>query len=390
MPSNVAHMLICHKAIQKLKEKGIDEYTEFATLLDDSSKKKNYRAYMNLGSLGPDLFYYSRLLEGVKSMLVDGYVQAKGVEPWSYHLHSYMPNKFPLKLTEIVFRDAIREKDAIRKKGEVKLVEDDYRKLAFIAGFLTHVAADQIIHPIVNEAAGPYYRNGTNRRVHRECEVFQDYFLYEKVYRLEEKKGKKYQFFEQDFRSWADCVRGLTFRNTTDWFRYFLQRGFAETYGAFPSEDVIEDSVDNLLLTLSACKKMGPYPEAAEEYEKQGDQSPSYKEYVEKLDYLKFYRMAVELSVVYLIAFYEAYFILREGKDFYKTQKERFLAVVSEADLSCPLETDILKKAEEALRSKSLMARKVRDEAGKLLGKVKILSSRSILEAKDDAEAVRS
>jgi len=42
---------------------------------------------------------------------------------------------------------------------------------------------------VVNSIAGPYYREGQNRRKHRECEVFQDYFLYEEVYRLEEKSG---------------------------------------------------------------------------------------------------------------------------------------------------------------------------------------------------------
>jgi hypothetical protein len=84
-------------------------------------------------------------------MLKEGFVQAKGVTPWSYHLHSHRPNAFPLKLVEIIFSDVIRE------KGKVKLYEDDIRKLAYIAGHLTHIAADQIIHPIVNSVAGPYY-----------------------------------------------------------------------------------------------------------------------------------------------------------------------------------------------------------------------------------------
>ena len=61
MPANVTHMLIAHKAIQTLKAKGIDEFTQFAEVLDDASRSKNYKAYVNLGSLGPDLYYYAKI-----------------------------------------------------------------------------------------------------------------------------------------------------------------------------------------------------------------------------------------------------------------------------------------------------------------------------------------
>jgi len=186
MPANVTHMLIAHKALQTLKAKGVDEYAGFAELLDDTSRSTNYKAYVNLGSLGPDLYYYAKMSSSIKDMLKEGFVQAKGVTPWAYHLHSHRPNEFPLKLVEIIFSDVVRE------NGEVKLDKDDYRKLAYVAGHLTHIAADQIIHPIVNRVAGPYYRRGQNRKKHRACEVFQDYFLYEEVYRLEEKTGSKY------------------------------------------------------------------------------------------------------------------------------------------------------------------------------------------------------
>ena len=230
MPANIAHMLIAHKGLEALKKEKYKGVAEFAEMLDKVSKSKNYQAYVNLGSMGPDLYYYTNLGQSAKDMLVDGFVKAKGVTPWAYHLHSHKPNEFPLKLIEIVFSDAIR------KKGTVKLETDDVRKLAYITGHLSHIAADQIIHPVVNGIAGPYYRSGKNRDVHRECEVFQDYFLYEEVYRLEQKTGPIYEFFEQDFRGWADCVRGVALRNTEDWFRYFLQRGFIETYCAGPSE----------------------------------------------------------------------------------------------------------------------------------------------------------
>ena len=83
MPANIVHMLIAHKALQTLKAKGVAEYTEFADMLDDRSEEKNYKAYMNLGSMGPDLYYYGSLSSSAKDMISEGFVQAKGVTPWA-------------------------------------------------------------------------------------------------------------------------------------------------------------------------------------------------------------------------------------------------------------------------------------------------------------------
>ena len=384
MPANVAHMLIAHKALQTLKAKGIDEFAEFAEVLDDSSRSKNYKAYVNLGSLGPDLYYYTKMSSSIKDMLKEGFVQAKGVTPWSYHLHSYKPNEFPLKLVEILFSDVVR------KNGQVTLENNDKRKLAYVAGHLTHIAADQIIHPVVNRVAGPYYREGQNRKKHRECEVFQDYFLYEEIYRLEEKSGAKYSFFKQDFRKWADCVRGLRTTNAEEWFRYFLQRGFAETYGAFPSEEDIENSVDNLLLTLRVCREVGPYKKAHKEYSRDKENSKMYQAYIRDVDYIKYYRLAVELAVIYLIALYEVYFMLEQGKDFTDKHKRRFLKIVSDADLSCPLKQKIFEKAYAALSDKRNMTVVVKKQISDLLTQTKFLTSTQIFKAKDDKDIVKT
>ena len=384
MPANITHMLIAHKALQTLKAKGIDQYKQFAEKLDDASRSKNYKAYVNLGSLGPDLYYYNRLSSSIKDMLKEGFVQAKGVTRWSYHLHSHRPNEFPLKLVEIIFSDVIRE------NSQVNLYDDDMRKLAYIAGHLTHIAADQIIHPVVNSVAGPYYREGRNRKKHRECEVFQDYFLYEEVYRLEEKTGTKYNFFKQDFRSWTDCVRGITTRNTEEWFRYFLQRGFVETYSSCPSEQDIENSVDNLLLTLRACRQMGPYKKADKEYRKDKENSKMYREYIKDVNYIKHYRLAVELAVIYLIALYEVYFTLKQGKDFTGRHKKRFLSIVCDADLSCPLKQKIFEKASAALRNKRNMTAAIKTHTSGLLTKTKFITPIRIFKTESDRDLLQA
>lgn len=341
MPASVAHMLIAHKGLKKLQQSKDKGLVSFASKLDSGSGKERYQAYMNLGSLGPDLYYFEKLVRGFAGMVIDGYVSAKAVTPWAYHLHSSRPNEFVLKLIQIAFSDADR-------RGKKAIFDTDgWRKIAYIAGHLSHIAADQIIHPLVNKIAGPYYTAGKHRELHREAEVFQDYFLYQEAYSSEDRTKAKYKFFEQDFQNWPDCVFGP--KNTEDWFRYFLQRGFIETYGVGPSEETIENSVDGVLAGLWFAKLKGPYKKADKEYSKHGAKGPLFQEYVGKPGYLKYYDEAVDLTEVYMTALYRVYRLLTDGEGFDDDRKERFCKVVSGADLSCPLEENILKKAKAEL-----------------------------------------
>ncbi|HUT46323.1 MAG TPA: hypothetical protein VMX36_08545 [Sedimentisphaerales bacterium] len=50
-----------------------------------------------------------------------------------------------------------------------------------------------------------------------------------------------------------------------------------------------------------------------------------HREYIKDVDYIKYYRPAVELAVIYLISLYEVYFTLKQGKDFTENHKKRFL-----------------------------------------------------------------
>ncbi len=341
MPANIAHMLICHQAVNKLRDKKIPQLQSYIDFLNSESKEQNYKMYLNLGSMGPDLFYYSSLLQGVKDIIKDGFIEAKGVEPWSYHLHSAKPDWFPAKMIEIVFRDALRNKD-----GKIELGYQDHCKLAFIAGYLTHIAADQIIHPLVDTVTGPYYREGANRKKHRECEAFQDYYLYTCLYKIKDKSGDNYDFFKQDFNKWCDCITGWTFKNTHEWFRYFLQRAFAETYYTFPDEKIIEDSVDNLLLFLRKCNGLEVYEKAAEDFKQNGEKSNFYIEYIGNIEYLKYYRVAVELADVYLMALYEIFEALNNNEDLIaKKINIRFADIIDGSDLTRPLDKEILDNA---------------------------------------------
>ncbi len=327
MPANIAHLLICNKAVKVLQDGG--EYEAFINILDADERKP----YLNLGSIGPDLSYYGSQWEGMKSLLLEQTDQPLGVDGWSYLLHSREPNQFPLTLIELTWKDTRWE--------EQEWEGNDLDKFAFACGYLSHMAADQIIHPLVNEIAGPYYRKGENRKIHRECGIYQDVGLFHTLYPDED-------FMEKSFHLWVD-VEPRSSRNAPDWFRYFIQRAFVESHGVYPKEQEVEDWVDGLLLILRGIKWIGPYKTAYEELKQNGVSSERFTKYFK--DYMKFFFQAVELTSIYWKMVFELYDPLEQILQISDSMRKRFKKVVQNADLSSPLQKNILKEAKEALHT---------------------------------------
>ncbi len=96
------------------------------------------------------------------------------------------------------------------------------------------------------------------------------------------------------------------------------------------------------------------------------------------------------MAVIYLIALYEVYFVLKEGKDFTDQHRERFLKIVSDADLSCPLKQEIFEKARAELRNKSTMETAFRTHTSKLLAKTKFITTNRIFKAGNDRDIVKA
>jgi len=135
---------------------------------------------------------------------------------------------------------------------------------------------------------------------------------------------------------------------------------------------------------------MGPYKKADKEYRRDKENSRMYREYIKDVGYIKYYRLAVELAVVYLIALYEVYFTLKKGKDFTDQHKKRFLSIVSDADLSCPLKQKVFEKACAALRNKSNMTAAIKTHASGLLTKTKFVTSTRIFKTKSDRDLLKA
>jgi hypothetical protein len=328
MPANIAHLLICNKAVKALQDG--DAYEEFINILDSDECKP----YLNLGSIGPDLSYYGSQWEGLKNLLFEQSDKPLGVDGWSYLLHSKQPNQFPLTLIELTWKDTRWEEQ------EWEGV-DDY-KFAFACGFLSHMASDQIIHPMVNEIAGPYHRMGENRKIHRECEIYQDVALFYTLYPEED-------FMDKSFNLWVDLDPNST-HNAPDWFRYFIQRAFVESHGVYPKEEEIEDWIDGLLLILRGIKWAGPYKTAYQELKKTGLESGKFAEYFK--GYMKYFFQAVELTSIYWKMVFELYDPPGNVLQISERMRSRFRRVVQNADLSSPLQKNILEDAKKASQTR--------------------------------------
>lgn len=320
MPASIAHMLISRKVREELGT--IELYREFWNNL------QKYQTYMELGAVGPDLPYYESILMAGISILTDGSDKPMGVDQWSYQLHSKTPNIFPLKLIEIAWREANPEFD--------EWEEDDLQKFAFTCGFLTHMAADQIIHPLVNKVAGPYYKSGDHRKVHRECEVYQDVVIYQKF-----NPGKS--LLEEDFLYlWCDPNRD-TGDHTEPWFRYFLQKAFVEAHSIMPEKENIERWVNGIIFTLKGLKKYGFYVDAAKDFGANSTDSDRYKRFYAEPNYENFFQQAIELALIYV----KTAFVLYNSYQLSNDERFFFVEVVQDADLSAPLQKDIYERAKE-------------------------------------------
>lgn len=332
MPASIAHMLISRKVREELK--GEPSTQKFITEVLEANAR-----YMELGSLGPDLPYYENVAKGLIDLVFSRSDKPIGVDQWSYQLHSKDPNVFPLKMAEIIWKETAIEKE--------EWEEEDYKKFAFLCGYLTHMAADQTIHPLVNRIAGPYYKRGDAREKHRECEIYQDVWLFGFL-----KNGfATNDFINERFNTWCDI--NIDFgKNAPVWLRYLIQKSFIEAHAVTPAENSIEDWIDGILTMLRGIDNFGPYLKACRDF--QNTDHEKYNEYIklqkladvfENKDYKDFFQDAVRLTSIYV----KAAFKIFSADELDDTIRKRFKEVIRNADLSSPLEKDILAQSKKAL-----------------------------------------
>lgn len=357
MSAPIAHMLIAKRVRERLKE--APETVGFATTVLDAHPE-----YMALGSLGPDLPYF-----GWKS-LVDPNLPM-GVDEWSYQLHSRSPNLFPLHLIEVVGRTS----DPTKEEWE----DADNCKFSFLCGYLTHMAADQTLHPLVNAIAGSYYQEKAARKEHKACEMHQDLYL------LAMEQGGSLcrpQFDSHRFAQWCDVRRDPWRTNPhvgvdlSVWdvfwhirqgvfpppcpieFVHYIQRAFVEAHAVTPSEFRVELWIRALWFVLRGLNgPRGWYNPAYQNlFDKEGAirrAGDAYRRYIQlegvlhkRLDtYDRYLEEAISLATLYLHAAQRMYDARRISDPLRCT----FRSVVVNADLGAPLEQDALEIAQSHL-----------------------------------------
>ena len=94
---------------------------------------------------------------------------------------------------------------------------------------------------------------------------------------------------------------------------------------------------------------LSPYKKANKEYKKSGLDGEKFKRYFS--DYMDLFFNAVELTSIYWKALFELYEPTDNVLEISNPMRNRFLNIVRDADLSSPLEKDVLQKAKDALLS---------------------------------------
>lgn len=320
MPAFIAHFLIARNAFPR--ELPRDTLPHFL-----------------LGSVSPDLPYYRNVLGSAVGEFFEEKFNPDS--PGLYtgygdYFHARTPNLFPMKMLETIRKD----KDPATQG----------RKLAYALGHLTHIAADQHIHPFVEQYAGSYYVSGPNRRKHRTIEVYEDVLLYDKIIHND--------FRREDFPSWFDIseqkmeerVEGIgpTLPPQTRtivtpvvapaWFRSFIQRSFFESYSLLLEDEEPQKWVAGFRSIFKFLTGVGPYHDALGELEENDSaEAREMKDWFNgSHNYVDdWFEPATRIAAKYVQAGMEFF----ESGRISEAERGRFLSAVSDADLTGPLVT---------------------------------------------------
>jgi hypothetical protein len=144
MAGTFTHWMIVEDALDKCRKMG-HKGLNFNIILG-----KNH--FVNLGAAGPDYPYLTDLLSGMIK-----------IHTLADRMHYENTGEF-LKVAAT---------NLLKRKGEEFEI-----CLSWLCGFISHVIADTIIHPMVNAIVGPYLFNSSE---HLHCEMIQDSYIFQEI-----------------------------------------------------------------------------------------------------------------------------------------------------------------------------------------------------------------
>ncbi len=149
MPGTYAHLMITEEALRGFStDPAINRVLRGVTL--------THSQYVHLGSVSPDYPYLDLLQPAQKC--------------WGDHMHYRHTG------------DAVKGMASqLAETGASRFEEEEFViPFCWTLGYLSHVTADLVVHPVVFNIVGPYKGNETE---HRHCEMIQDSFIYNKIRR---------------------------------------------------------------------------------------------------------------------------------------------------------------------------------------------------------------
>ncbi len=319
MPANIAHILIAQKACNEIKSTNHELY--------DLITNKNQHFY--LGSLGPDLPSYKTfnlVKTAFTQYLVRPFVSDSSPQEQdaSFFLHSIRPNTFPFYLIETNLENTSIENG--------KMIVDDFNTAMYVftLGYVTHIAADQIIHRLVTELVGPYYKSKETSEKHSKCEVYQDIFLVMTLLKPQNLRT----------RLPSEIININKFNFDYDRFCNLFSLTLSKAGYGKMKRSLISDWIEGMDFAFRNMYKLGPLVNAIEYYEMNKAHIKStgyYKLYFEnpttQLDYMNYFKRAVKLSVRYMNEITRIW----EEKDFSEKNFEKYQSIILSEDLTSPI-----------------------------------------------------
>lgn len=142
MAGTFTHYMICSQAITQIQQSEIRD--EARTRVSLGAILGAHKMYLYLGCASPDIPYL-------------------GSADWAAKLHNDSTN-------------GIVNLGMKRLQNDGGLHDDEAKaKWVWLLGYLSHIIADTIVHPVVNMIVGDYINN---KNEHRICEMVQDSFVY--------------------------------------------------------------------------------------------------------------------------------------------------------------------------------------------------------------------
>ncbi len=152
MAGTFTHWMIVEEALERYN-KLLQKHPYFPIILGNSH-------FVTLGAVGPDYPYLSELANNLLK------------------LHSWADRMHYENTGEFVKYGIVN----LLKLNEQNKQQDFEICLSWFCGYITHLLADSIIHPVVNAIVGRYLFNSDE---HRHCEMIQDSFIFHEIKKVE-------------------------------------------------------------------------------------------------------------------------------------------------------------------------------------------------------------